>query len=93
MTHVAFRVLFIALINTKLSRVFTVKLEINTLFTPKATHSVAILMILSATRSLLTSKFMMSCSFRLKLDTYNDGNVLMLHQQEATTAVSIVKVH
>ena len=39
---------------------FTVKLDINTLFTPKATHSVAILMIPSATRFLLTSEFTMS---------------------------------
>ena len=60
MRHLAFRVLFTALINAKLCQVFTIKLEINTLFTPKATHSLAILMILSATRFLLTSEFMMS---------------------------------
>ena len=60
MRHLAFRVLFTALVKAELRRVFTVKLEINTLFTPKATDYLAIFMILSATRSLLTSEFVMS---------------------------------
>ena len=60
MIHLVFRVFFTALIKAELRQVFTVKLEINTLFTPKATHSLAILMILSTTRSLLTSEFKMS---------------------------------
>ena len=47
----AFRVLFNSLI---ICRVFTVNLEINTLFTTKATHSLGISMIPSATISLLT---------------------------------------
>ena len=47
----AFRVLFNSLI---ICRVFTANLEINTLFTTKATHSLGISMIPSATISLLT---------------------------------------
>ena len=38
-------------------RVFTVKLEINTIFTLKSTQSLAILMIMSATRFLSFSEF------------------------------------
>ena len=60
MRYLAFRVLFTALIKAELRRVFTVKIEINTFFTPKATHYLVILMILSATRSLLASEFIMS---------------------------------
>lgn len=59
MRHLSFRVLFKAIIIAELRQVFTVKLDINTVFTPKTTQSPAILTILSATRSLLTSKFMM----------------------------------
>ena len=58
--HETFRVLFTALIKIELHLVLTVKLEINTLITRKATHSLAILVILFATRSLLASEFMMS---------------------------------
>ena len=54
----SFRALFTALIKVELRRVFNVKLEMNTPFTPKETHSLAILMALFVTRSLLTSKFM-----------------------------------
>ena len=60
MRHFAFKVLFTALIKAKLRREFTVKLEINTVFTPKGTHSLTILMILAATRSLFTSELLMS---------------------------------
>ena len=45
MKYFAFGALFTALIKAELSRLFTVKLEINTLFTPKAIHSLAILMV------------------------------------------------
>lgn len=43
-----------------LHQVFTDKLEINTVLTLKATHYLAILMTLSASRSLLSYEFMMS---------------------------------
>ena len=42
MRHLALRDLVPALIKAELHRVFTIKLEINTLFTPKATHSINI---------------------------------------------------
>ena len=38
MWHLAFRVLFTALIKAELHRLFTVKLEVNTLFAPKDKH-------------------------------------------------------
>ena len=56
--HLAFRAFFTALIKVELRRVFTVKLEMYTLFTVKTTHSLGMLMILSAARSLLTSEFL-----------------------------------
>ena len=59
MRHLGLRVLFTAVIKVELCQVFAVKLEINTLFTTKATHSLAILMILWATRFLLASEFKM----------------------------------
>ena len=78
-------------------RLFTIKLDINTLFTPKATHSPAILLILSAIRFLLTSEFMISLvlickttifvitSVSLKLDECNGGNILLYHQRKFCT--------
>ena len=83
-----FMVLFTAPINFELRQVFTIKLETNTLFTPKATHSLTVLMILSTARSLLTSEFMMSlvpiCKTVISVITsvsFKIGNVLMLHNQ------------
>ena len=58
MRHLAFRAFFTALIKVELRRVFTVKLEMYTLFIVKTTHSLVVLMILSAARSLLTSEFL-----------------------------------
>ena len=43
MRYLAFRVLFTAQIKAEFRRVFTIKFETNSLFTPKATHSLAIL--------------------------------------------------
>ena len=42
MRHLALRYLVPALIKAELHRVFTIKLEINALFAPKATHSINI---------------------------------------------------
>ena len=42
MRHLALRDLVPALIKAELHRVFTIKLEINALFAPKATHSINI---------------------------------------------------
>ena len=56
MRHLIFRILFTALIKADLRRAVIVKLEIRSLFKPKATHSLAVLMILLVRRSLLTSE-------------------------------------
>ena len=56
MRYLAFRAFFTALIKVEFRRMLTVKLEINTLFTPKATFSSDI----DDTRSLLPSEFMIS---------------------------------
>ena len=59
MRHLALRDLFPALIKAELHRVFTIKLEINTFFTPKATHSINIDDTVVC-KIFITSEFMMS---------------------------------
>ena len=83
MRHLAFRVRFFTN-KSRVASVPNVKLEINTLFTPKATHSLAILMILSAIRSLSLvpiCKYLLPHPFCLNLDKYDGGNVLMLYHR------------
>ena len=48
-----FRSFIYTLIKAELHRMFTIKREMNTLFAPKAIHYLAMLMTMSATRSLL----------------------------------------
>ena len=71
MRYLAFRTLFTTLIKAELRRVFMVTFEKNIFFSPKATHSLAMLMTLSAIKSLLTSEFMIS--FVLKCKTAISG--------------------
>ena len=80
LSPLALGVLFTALIKAEMCIAFTVKLEINTLFTPKTTNSLEMLMILSAARSL---QYPLSHPFRLKLGEYNAGNVLVLQHQRS----------
>ena len=58
-----------SLIKAERRRVFTVKLEINTIFTLKSTQSLAILMIMSATRFLLFSEFYDVINLHMKTAT------------------------
>lgn len=76
--YFAFGALFTALIKAELRRVFTVKLEINTIFTPKETHSLTILMILLTKRSLLTSELLMSLEYKKQQHWETVGVFLLL---------------
>ena len=59
MRHLALRPLFTAVIKAVFWRMLIVNLETNIFFTPKPIHFSAMLTILSAKRSFLTSEFMM----------------------------------
>ena len=103
MRHLALRDLFPALIKAELHRVFTIKLEINTLFTPKATHSINI-------NDTVVSKIFINFWIYDAISPHMENNNIRCHirfvqsgtnimvkmfkcctTKEATTAVNIVK--